>query len=163
MAKIPLTKVQKLPMPDKFQSITIRVTGVADVNGKIIFICEIYGMEEGMYQLTPTEAMHESMTNDLYVRDKCVGGDFEHVKNHIFTIRGIEASFTRKTKSGEVFKPKVYEFHRRDDIERIEFFGSKEELESTRMDILEKNKEVIYSNNKKREEKETILKKGNTN
>jgi hypothetical protein len=46
----------------------------------------------------------------------------------------------------EVFKPKVYEFHLRDDIECMQTHGPKEKLDNVRLNIIEENKDVI--NNK---------------
>lgn len=147
MAKISLTKIPKLPMPNKSQSITIRVTGVMRIRDKIIYACELYGIENGIYQLTPTDAMQRSLKNDFWTKDKYIDDtNFENIEGHILTIRGIEADFNRKTKSGEVFKPKVYEFRLRDDIECMQTHGPKEKLENVKLNIIEENKDVI--NNK---------------
>lgn len=151
MTKISLTKIPKLPMPNKFQSITIRVTGVMRIRNKIVYVCELYGIEDGIYQLTPTDAMQRSLTNDFWTKDKYIDDtNFENIEGHILTIRGIDADFSRKTKNGEVFKPKVYEFHLRDDIECMQTHGQKEKLETAKLNIIKENKDVI--NNKIKDE-----------
>lgn len=138
-------------MPNKFQSITIRVTGVMRIGNKIVYACELYGIEDGIYQLTPTDAMQRSLTNDFWTKDKYIDDtNFENIEGHILTIRGIEADFSRKTKNGEVFKPKVYEFHLRDDIECMQTHGPKENLETAKLNIIKENKDVI--NNKIKDE-----------
>lgn len=146
MAKIPITQIPKLPMPDKFETITIKMLAVMDIRpdkpGTIIYVCEIYGTEQ-MYQLTFTEHMSRTLIDELWSKDIEIDKNLECIVGHIFDIKGIEADFTRTTKKGEKFKPKVYDIRLRGDLEKIEKYGSQEEIERVRRTTLEKNKNTI--------------------
>lgn len=131
----------ELVMPDKGESITVKIIGKIDSKNKEDFYCpiRIWAIRghklDNIYKMKMTKTLWNSLYSELTIREEFgefddlykIDEDLECIVGKIITISGIsDTSRSYRNKYGDIEYPKIFKVTIREDLEEIEKIGGQE-------------------------------------